>query len=378
MKTRPTAVGIGFLVGVVLLGIAGLTLGYRELLLLAIGGLILQAIAMLLPGRGTDVELERRLQRTLVQVGDPVEVELEITSPDATPALTLVDTVAGDTVRLAVPALKAGGTATVSYRMRSTVRGVHSVGPIGEERRDPFDLAIRQSEHEVRDELFVHPVIHKLYSVENAFSIWRPNNPRHYISDDPLADFRAMREYVPGDDSRLVHWPSSARAGRLLVRDFLDLRRTSRTVLLDTSATVMSAQQFEQAVEIAASLVCDALDLGLTSMFLTTDKRVPQLPEAVKSRGRVLERFCRVEQTTPEDTADVAAVLRGDAARDQLFLVTGVRSNTVSQLLRRQAAEARLFVVRVSDANERGRPLPVPSVDVRSGIDFVLALRRAS
>ena len=45
--------------------------------------------------------------------------------------------------------------------------------------------------------------------------------------------FHALREYVPGDDLRHVHWRSSAKAGELLVRQYHETRRGHVTVLLD-------------------------------------------------------------------------------------------------------------------------------------------------
>ncbi len=48
--------------------------------------------------------------------------------------------------------------------------------------------------------------------------------------------FHALREYQPGDDRRYVHWRSSAKAGKLLVRQFLDTRRSHVAVLVDIDA----------------------------------------------------------------------------------------------------------------------------------------------
>ena len=45
--------------------------------------------------------------------------------------------------------------------------------------------------------------------------------------------FHALREYQPGDDRRYIHWRSSAKAGRLLVRQFLDTRRSHLSIVVD-------------------------------------------------------------------------------------------------------------------------------------------------
>ena len=53
--------------------------------------------------------------------------------------------------------------------------------------------------------------------------------------------FHALREYVPGDDLRHVHWRSSAKAGELLVRQYHETRRGHVTVLVDPARLVLPA-----------------------------------------------------------------------------------------------------------------------------------------
>ena len=56
-----------------------------------------------------------------------------------------------------------------------------------------------------------------------CYSLSGPYGSMHTVEDeavirrsaaDPLSGFVSLREYVPGDDPRLVHWPTSARMGR--------------------------------------------------------------------------------------------------------------------------------------------------------------------
>ena len=44
--------------------------------------------------------------------------------------------------------------------------------------------------------------------------------------------FHTLREYVPGDDRRFIHWKSTARNGTLQVREFLQTHRSLVAVVL--------------------------------------------------------------------------------------------------------------------------------------------------
>ena len=72
--------------------------------------------------------------------------------------------------------------------------------------------------------------------------------------------FHALREYVPGDDLRHVHWRSSAKAGELLVRQYHETRRGHVTILVDASrSSYPRADDFELAVSVAASIALRAV-----------------------------------------------------------------------------------------------------------------------
>ena len=65
-----------------------------------------------------------------------------------------------------------------------------------------------------------------------------------------------LREYVLGDDLRHVHWPTSARIDRLMMRDRENARRAESTnlVIADISAPT-NARDFELVLSVAASLL---------------------------------------------------------------------------------------------------------------------------
>ncbi|MFC5112167.1 DUF58 domain-containing protein [Kibdelosporangium philippinense] len=54
---------------------------------------------------------------------------------------------------------------------------------------------------------------------------------------------------------RHLHWKATARTGQLMIRDYADPQQPQFTVLLDNRQVIPAAPEFEEAVEVAASLV---------------------------------------------------------------------------------------------------------------------------
>ena len=136
--------------------------------------------------------------------------------------------------------------------------------------------------------------------------------PSDEISMSDLA-FHALREYVPGDELRHVHWRSSAKASTLQIRQYHDTRRSHMTVVLDASApSYADPDDFETAVSVAASIAARAYEDGVEVSMLCGD-------HAVTGRGLdgILDACCRIE---PGDSEPVQGARAGDAPRagDQL------------------------------------------------------------
>jgi uncharacterized protein (DUF58 family) len=66
--------------------------------------------------------------------------------------------------------------------------------------------------------------------------------------------FRSVREYKSGDSLRHVHWPSTARRGVMLVREFDQETIPVFNLLLNLRLPWRNAEQFELAVQTAMSL----------------------------------------------------------------------------------------------------------------------------
>jgi hypothetical protein len=138
--------------------------------------------------------------------------------------------------------------------------------------------------------------------------------------------FHALREYVPGDDLRHVHWRSSAKAGELLVRQYHETRRGHVTVLVDGSASsYRRLRDFELAVSVGASIALRSVRDDFDTYF----RCGPHIARG-RSAAAMTDAACRFVPTRNDDylvqSADAAAAVVGTGLVVQ---VTGARRELV-------------------------------------------------
>jgi uncharacterized protein (DUF58 family) len=83
---------------------------------------------------------------------------------------------------------------------------------------------------------------------------------------------RSVREYTAGDPIKLVHWPASARAGDLVVKELEAPDRPFLAIAVDLRGAPSTA---ERSAEHAASVALAALAEGYAVMLLTAEARGP-------------------------------------------------------------------------------------------------------
>jgi len=104
-------------------------------------------------------------------------------------------------------------------------------------------------------------------------------------------EFVSLRDYRPGDPLRHVHWRSSARAGRLVVKEFEDEFFVRHALVLDTFGPPELAETFEEAVSLAASLastvdtqesLLDLMFVGAQAVCFTTGRGLAHPDQAME------------------------------------------------------------------------------------------------
>ncbi len=256
-----TPLGRGVLaLGIVTMGLA-VWLNWQEFVQLgavAFGLLVLGLVWQVLPGAPA-AEVALRPDRVVEGMASPVAT-LHVQA-GATPMLfpKLTVPVGTRSVSLRLPFLAPFAHHRDVVPLPAMPRGVHAVGPVTYERTDPVGLVSRRFETGAALELRVAPRVTDLSLFAGGLTNDLDGATSQQLSMSDLA-FHALREYVPGDDLRHVHWRSSAKAGELLVRQYHETRRGHVTILVDPSrASYPRLRDFELAVSVATSIALRAV-----------------------------------------------------------------------------------------------------------------------
>ena len=189
------------------------------------------------------------------------------------PALSPAVEVGGLVGRHEAGDIRPGRPRQEAFEVPAQRRGVYDLGPVWPVQSDPLGLVRRHRTWAQPAEVLVRPVVTPLEAGSMAGRPDLEGMPSEQLSLSDLA-FHSLREYVPGDDLRHVHWRSSAKADQLLVRQYLESRSMQAAVLLDAEpGSYRTDDEFELAVSIAASVAVQALADGV-HVTLTCGARV--------------------------------------------------------------------------------------------------------
>ena len=246
-----------WVIGRVLGSQAAEQIGFALIVLVAVG------IAVVRVG-GRIPKITRRIIPERGRVHAPVTIALQIhnDSRGRTPLLLLEDRIPtglASRARFVVPGVEAGGRREVAVELRPQQRGRYEIGPLEAEVSDPFGLARSQSQALGMSSFLVHPRVEHLAlprdfgerrTVARA-TIRQPTGPRG-------EDFYTIREYAEGDDLRKVHWASTAKRGKVMIRHEETPWHTRATIVLDdrrsSYGSISQQAAFERAVSATASL----------------------------------------------------------------------------------------------------------------------------
>ena len=239
----------------------GALLDWRELLLVASVCLALLVLAALTMIGRLDLGSDLTVAPARVVVGERAAGSLTMRNlaKRKSRAVRVELPVGRSSAIFQVPRLPAEETMDELFVVPTARRAIIPVGPVTTVLGDPLGLVRRVHTWSDRYEIFVHPRTVVLETTAEGLVRDLEGQTTNHLTNSDIA-FHTLRDYVPGDDRRHVHWKTSAKIGKLMVRQYVDTRRSHLCVLLSTAwEDYADEEEFELAVSAAASICLQAM-----------------------------------------------------------------------------------------------------------------------
>ncbi len=170
--------------------------------------------------------------------------------------------------------------------------------------RFPFGLFAKVSRPIRPDPVLVYPALRRLSPGQVPAAL----DPGWHERDRPGqgASLRNLRPYRPGDDPRLLHWKTSAKAGDLMVKELAEEDRPRLRLLVEDPAPGTPAALVETNLSSVASLAAHAIRRGW-QVELATAEGATGFGQGEGHLDRILERLALYEVPDSPRPLGVAA-----------------------------------------------------------------------
>ncbi len=214
--------------------------------LLYLGGLliILAWLLTIFSLRGIKVDRSARSQRG--SVGDIFEEHFEISNTSRIPKLWLEvangSNIPNSTGSRVLTFLRGKQKRIYTSRTWLTGRGGFLLGPTTLTAGDPFGIFRVSKVFPAKSSLVVLPLLFHVDEFLSPPGLLPGGKAIHRKSFDVTPHASGVREYIPGDPMKRIHWPTSVRRDQLMVKEFEQDPQSEVWLFLDTHKGVHYAR----------------------------------------------------------------------------------------------------------------------------------------
>jgi uncharacterized protein (DUF58 family) len=294
MEYKITREGYFYIGGIILISLAALNTG-NNLLFLILASLI---AIILMSGILSSITLSGVAMRLQLPehifAGQPIRASLELQNEKMTlPSFSLrVEAVTAKNSPPAAlletpgyfPYLPKRGRAQQTVPITFPARGVYRQDAFRIVTRFPFGFLQKAHRVDLRTEAIVYPSVeptHELFEILPGLQ-----GAMESLAKGRGQDLYALRDYVPTDSARHVHWKASARLGSLMVREFTRDDETRILLVLDPHVSTATSDEvprsdtdrFERAVTLCAGIAWHFFERNAQLQFRGSGMETPLAP----------------------------------------------------------------------------------------------------
>jgi uncharacterized protein (DUF58 family) len=232
--------------------------------------------------------------------------------------------------------------------------------PFGESRavlEDAFGLERREVVLPAAGAILVYPRLTPLEALFSESGAHAHEGRRLLVRRPSGFDLHSVRDYEQGESLRKVHWRSTARRGKLMVKDLEDAPRDEVAVLLDASAGSVAGEppdsSFDMQVRAAGSILAAHARRGRHAVLVVNSilRETQRVQAEDADWHRALELLAAVEPTAETSAAALLGEEASAASRAlELTVVTAQLTPTLVDRLVQRALGRRGVAVVFVDA----------------------------
>jgi len=264
-----------------------------------------------------------------------------------------------------------------SYNVKGTKRGTYLVKDIKVSIGDVFGFSFETKDIENYIEVVVYPQLMDINKLDfESTSIQGESIVKRWIYKDPLY-IKGIREYNNEDRMKDIHWKTSLKMGKLMVKDFDYTSEKEMIFIINSQCgepywATMNRETIDDAIKIGVSLAANAQKQGFSVGMWSNaqiisydgDGRGEVLPSVNNLKG-VLELGARIDYATRTEFCKYLEERVKDFKPDATYIIiTSFLDNISESILKRIRKSGP--IIKVIDVSKSG---DIPSID---GIDKIL------
>ena len=217
-----------------------------------------------------EVEIIRETQRATQ--GQSIRGRITLRSSSIIPKIWLElsdqSTIPSHTSKRAIT-LSSRGTAVWAYNTKALLRGLYTLGPLTVTATDPFGFFKFSKTFGSESSLLIYPYTPEITYFNTPSSNLPGEGHFRKRSHNITPNIFGLRDYVSGDAFNRIHWPSTARKGRTIVKEFEIDPSSEIWLLLDLDKTHHVGVNVNSTEEVSAQICA-----GLARYFIQSNRSV--------------------------------------------------------------------------------------------------------
>jgi len=170
---------------------------------------------------------------------------------------------------------------------------------------------------------------------------------KRWIIDDPFIT-AGTREYTPHDPMNRIHWPSTAKQGRLMVRKNDFTSRLKMSIILNIQSIeyeydkVVYKERIEIGIRVVATLLDRALRMGMPVRFATNGCTIDERQKVIFTNeasgkehvGEIMKILSKLELRNVKDFELFMADVMGHMENNEVILITSYINEGICEIVR--------------------------------------------